>query len=169
LFTLTDRAERDDTCANVYKKSLLYLVSDAFEREARVPLLKDGVPILGMERFVRADGQLMAMFDRPGCEWVLAPNAAPVGEADASRSTSHGGFDDDEATLKATLARILGVESLDGVATTPTMSNKTDNLAARLMPVPGEMGVEVAGTDHKPPAARRRSRRASPPANTGSV
>lgn len=165
LFTLTDRAERDDTCANIYKKSLLYLVSDAFEDWARVPLFKDGVPILGMERFVRADPVLMKLFDRPGCEWVLAPNAAPVGEADASRATSHGSFDDDEATLKATLARILGVESLDAVAATPTMSQKTDNLAARLMPVPGEMGTEVGGRDRK--AGRRvvsKPRRASPPA-----
>ena len=31
LFTLTDKAERDDTCANIYHKSLLYLVSNAFE------------------------------------------------------------------------------------------------------------------------------------------
>jgi hypothetical protein len=154
LFTLTDRAERDDTCANIYKKSLLYLVSDAFEAEARVPLLKDGVPILGMERFVRADGELMAMFDQPNCQWVLSPNAAPVGDADASRSTSHGGFDDDEATLKATLARIVGAGAVS--ATTPHLSDKAEGLLARLMPVPGEMGVDVAG-NHKAPAKRQRS------------
>jgi hypothetical protein len=165
LFTLTDRAERDDTCANIYKKSLLYLVSDAFEAEARVPLLKDGVPILGMERFVRADGELMAMFDRPTCQWVLAPNAAPVGEADASRSTSHGGFDDDEATLKATLARILDAGAV--AATTPHLSDKAEGLLARLMPVPGEMGMDAAAANHLSSAKKRavkRSRRTSPPA-----
>jgi hypothetical protein len=156
LFTLTDRAERDDTCANVYKKSLLYLVSHAFEAEARVPLIKDGVPILGMERFVRADRQLMALFDRPDCEWVLSPNAAPVGEADASRSTSHGGFDDDEATLKATLARIVGTEAA-GAA--PTMSNKGETLAARLMRAPRDMGVAHVGVDQAPAAKRTPSRK----------
>ena len=35
LFTLTDRAERDDHCARVYNKSLLYLVAHAFEATAR--------------------------------------------------------------------------------------------------------------------------------------
>jgi hypothetical protein len=169
LFTLTDRAERDDTCANIYKKSLLYLVSDAFEAKARVPLLRDdGVPILGMERCVRADAQLLAVLSRPGCDWVLSPNAVEVGEAQAARSTSHGGFDDDEATLKATLARILNVQSLTPAPTgarTPTMSNKAEGLTAKLMPVPGEIGTEVAGTDRKAPAGKRRvakARRVTP-------
>ncbi len=36
LFTLTDKAEQDDNCANIYHKSLLYLVSNAFE-EFRSP------------------------------------------------------------------------------------------------------------------------------------
>jgi hypothetical protein len=104
LFTLTDKAERDDTCANIYHKSLLYLVSNAFERTLRKPLFRqsDGEPLLGMEKFV---GRLAAR-DRPG-DWVLSPNAAAEGERDAARSTTHGDFDDDAATLKATLARIL--------------------------------------------------------------
>ena len=37
IFTLTDRAEQDDDCANIYHKSLLYLVSHAFEKELRKP------------------------------------------------------------------------------------------------------------------------------------
>ena len=41
-------------------------------------------------------------------DWVLSPNATPAGEQGASRATAHGAFDDDAATLKATLARILG-------------------------------------------------------------
>ena len=54
LFTLTDAAERDDDCAKIYNKSLLYLVSDAFEARARVPLFRpDGEPILGMARSSR--------------------------------------------------------------------------------------------------------------------
>jgi hypothetical protein len=39
---------------------------------------------------------------------VLSPNAVAEGRPGSSRSTTHGGFDDDSATLKATLARILG-------------------------------------------------------------
>src|SRR5690606_11629173 len=49
LFTLTDPAEQDDHCANIYHKSLLYLVSNAFEAKARIPGVRDGVPILGLE------------------------------------------------------------------------------------------------------------------------
>jgi len=45
LFTLTERAERDDHCARLYNKSLLYLVSHAFEQSPRIPLLRpDGTP-----------------------------------------------------------------------------------------------------------------------------
>src|SRR3546814_972061 len=35
LFTLTDKAEQDDSCAGIYNKSLLYLVAHAFEQQAR--------------------------------------------------------------------------------------------------------------------------------------
>jgi hypothetical protein len=105
LFTLTDRAEQDDHCANIYHKSLLYLVSHAFERELRRPWFGSGhgEPLLGMETFVRQ----LPERDRPK-DWVLSPNALPEGRPGSARATSHGDFDDDAATLKATLARILG-------------------------------------------------------------
>ena len=104
LFTLTDQAERDDHCANIYHKSLLYLVSNAFETRWRKPLFgqTDGEPLLGMEKFVRQlpDGE------RPR-DWVLSPNTIAIGDQGAARATAHGAFDDDPPTLKATLARIL--------------------------------------------------------------
>jgi len=106
LFTLTDKAERDDTCANIYHKSLLYLVSNAFEAGARkAPFLRerDGVPILGMAKFISALPAAQRNWD-----WVLAPNANNPGQSDASAATSHVAFDDDAATLRATMARILG-------------------------------------------------------------
>ena len=113
LFTLTDKAEQDDDCANIYHKSLLYLVSHAFEARLREPsLLKtkdDGSePILGMEKFVND----LPKAERPA-DWVLAPNGRPAGP-DASTATTHGAFDDDQATLKATLARILGKTTVAG-------------------------------------------------------
>jgi len=105
IYTLTDRAEQDDDCANIYHKSLLYLVSHAFEKELRKPWFSDadGEPLLGMEKFLRK----LPDRDRPK-EWVLSPNAVPEGRTGAARATTHGGFDDDGATLRATLARILG-------------------------------------------------------------
>ncbi len=108
LFTLTDQAERDDHCANIYHKSLLYLVSNAFEERARIPLLRpDGEPILGMERFVGRDAELRSLFAQRPDDWVRAPNTAASGTPSASAARRHGDFDDDAATVQATLQRIL--------------------------------------------------------------
>lgn len=112
LFTLTDKAEQDDNCGKIYNKSLLYLVSNAFEDEPRIPIFRpDGDAILGMEKFIRADSELRELFDPTSglnTTWVVSPNTVESGSATASRSTHHGDFDDDEATVKATLARIAG-------------------------------------------------------------
>lgn len=107
LFTLTDHAEQDDHCASIYHKSLLYLVSSALEEKTRIPLFRDGEAILGMEKFVRADRDIMKRIDTKKFEWVLSPNNANEGSPDHSTAKGHGDFDDDEATLRATLARIL--------------------------------------------------------------
>ena len=80
-------------------------MSNAFEARLRKPFFgeADGEPLLGMEKFV---AQLPAR-ERPS-DWVLSPNATPTGDLGASKATAHGAFDDDAATLKATMARILG-------------------------------------------------------------
>ena len=106
LFTLTDKAERDDNCANIYHKSLLYLVSHAFEAGlGKAPFLKEreGEPILGMAKFVSQ----LPPAQRP-FEWVLAPNANAAATLEASTAKSHAAFDDDSATLASTLGRIVG-------------------------------------------------------------
>jgi hypothetical protein len=107
MFTLTDQAEQDDHCANIYHKSLLYLVSHAFERHPRIPLFRPGAPILGMQKFVKDDPALQSLFGQQRADWITSPNTEPVGTKKASRSQSHGDFDDDQPTLQATLARIL--------------------------------------------------------------
>lgn len=70
-----------------------------------VPLFRDGVPLLGMNKFVEDDQAVKSIFKKPH-RHVLAPNAVtdPMGQSGA---TSHGGFDDDPATLRSTLAIIL--------------------------------------------------------------
>jgi hypothetical protein len=110
IFTLDDKSEQDDDCASIYHKSLLYLVSDAFERTVRVPVLHpNGEPILGMQKFIAADTVLSRLFGPNGqADWVIAPNTNPENSASASRAKSHGDFDDDKATVLATLARVLG-------------------------------------------------------------
>jgi alpha-beta hydrolase superfamily lysophospholipase len=107
LFTLTDKAERDDTCANIYHKSLLYLVSNAFESTLpKAPFLRerDGEPLLGMAKFVSK----LAASER-NWDWVQAPNANPTSSLAASTAKAHGAFDDDTATLASTLGLIAGV------------------------------------------------------------
>jgi pimeloyl-ACP methyl ester carboxylesterase len=105
-FTLTDQAERDDNCGHIYHKSLLYLVSNAFESSGpRAPFLREhtGEPILGMAKFV---SQLPAA--QRGWDWVQSPNVNPIASGDAATAHAHGAFDDDAATLGSTLARIVG-------------------------------------------------------------
>ena len=108
LYTLTDKAEQDDHCADIYHKSLLYLVSNALEERHRIPWLQpEGEPLLGMQKFAEQDEQVKAIFDSHRGDWVLAPNTLQEPLLN-SRSQSHGCFDKDEATLRSTLARILG-------------------------------------------------------------
>ena len=127
LFTLTDDAERDDHCARIYNKSLLYLVSHAFEARPRIPVIRpEGEALLGLERSVRAPqpdlfgGEPLERLIRDSDRmfWVRAPtpSGTPVGRS--SSSTSHGAFDDDDATLQSTLATILeaGVSRRSAVA-----------------------------------------------------
>jgi len=114
LYILSDKGERDDD-VTVYGKSLLYLVSNAFEKSRETPLL-------GMEKFVNPsnkeldkkyiDGEIAAMLKKTINNWpslVIAGKAAAdleVGPS-ISRSDSHGGFDNDPFTLNSVLFRIL--------------------------------------------------------------
>ncbi len=121
LFTLTDKAENDDHCAGIYHKSLLYLIAHAFEAQARSWIdrrLSQGTPLAGMARFIEAKTpadqaygyervQKLIRDGRLG--WVQSPTPTP--SPDSANATAHGGFDDDRATLEATIARILGKRS----------------------------------------------------------
>lgn len=102
LYTLDDKTEQDDDCAGIYHKSLLYLVSNAFEKKAGI--FGAGTPLLGLQRDA---GALPAAFWRPASrEWHLAPGAA-------SKAKHHGDFDDDPTTLASALSRILGRQAGD--------------------------------------------------------
>ena len=114
MYILSDVGERDDT-VGPYGKSLLYLVSNAFEGER-------AAPILGMERFVSSASQDpdKSLVD-PAIERFFRQKVAGlpslvvagrgVGEAIApsqSQSNSHHAFDNDSKTMNAVLWRILG-------------------------------------------------------------
>jgi len=107
VYTMTKRHEEADNCFGVYRKSLLYLVSHAFERSLRTP-------IIGLERSLRADSQLTRLFGLDGrpssiAEVVWSPTSVTAGRA-ASTSTTHGGFDDDAPTMNSVLRRVLDVD-----------------------------------------------------------
>lgn len=109
VFALTDRAERDDHCAGIYRKSLLYLVSHAFESPPRIPLFRpDGVGLLGMERFLGRDSAFGRLAAKGGATLVLSPNREDPATGRGSSARSHGAFDDDDATVRSTLVRVLG-------------------------------------------------------------
>jgi hypothetical protein len=108
LMTLTDRAEQADGCAGLYRKSLLYLISNALEDTPRVPPEGDGTAIVGMEKFVRQYPELLKLLQRKSARWILAPNTGSVESAGRSAARHHGDFDDDAETLATTFAFILG-------------------------------------------------------------
>lgn len=105
LFALSDKAEQDDNCARIYNKSLLYLVSRSFEQMSH----GEGAPLLGMEKWIARDPELSTLFTTGKADLVFSPNSNPEGSPDASRASHHNDFDDDAATLKATVARITGL------------------------------------------------------------
>lgn len=87
-----DVEQKDPTCKPIlgYSRSLLYLVSQSFESGVETP-------ILGMEKYFAA----IASQGLPGVHSWTAPGAQ-------SRSTTHGGFDDDAATMASVIALIKG-------------------------------------------------------------
>jgi hypothetical protein len=86
-FILSDGAERADRVA-LYRRSLLYLVSNGLEGRRETP-------IAGMQKFAAADPARWTTI-------VAAPTSAQ------SRSPTHGGFDNDPATMNTILSRVCG-------------------------------------------------------------
>ena len=104
-FAMSDQLELADNCGGVYHKSLLYLVSRAFEPK----IGEHPVPILGMQRHAttRVSGTTFAAAAQSvGGSLVWSPSQAPT--ISRSLAHSHGGFDDDSATMTSVMLRILG-------------------------------------------------------------
>lgn len=110
LYMLSDKLERGDS-VGPYGKSLLYLVSNAFEGMREVP-------ILGMKACIDADKTLAKLFGGTvdGHPALVVSEGIPIDPAKevaaiqqgASVSHSHGGFDNDCATMNSVLTRVLG-------------------------------------------------------------
>lgn len=105
MFTMFDKSERRDNVIHIYRKSLLYFVSKACE-----PMYEE--PVLGLEDCLRADPGMQAFWGldpqrRATGEMVFSPSGTPTGFR-ASTSVSHGGFDNDPATLNSLVRRMTG-------------------------------------------------------------
>ena len=87
IYNLNDELELDDNVVYAYRKSLLYLVSRALEREKNKPLL-------GMQKYTKR---------LKGPKFYFSN-----GKSGVTRSTSHGGFDNDPNTLNHVMKNILG-------------------------------------------------------------
>lgn len=104
VFTMRKDLERADNCARVYRKSLLYLINKALED-------RRDTPILGLEESLRDDRDLRDLFGLGSSgskgEVVWSQSVADHGRS-ASKSTTHGGFDNDPPTMNSVARRVLG-------------------------------------------------------------
>lgn len=101
VINLTGRMEREDNVGGLYRKSLLYLVANAFEE--RVP-----EPLLGLQpdldELLLKD-KMQRVRERFGVHYADG-NHNPVSE-----STTHSGFDNDVSSMNHLLRTILGDNS----------------------------------------------------------
>jgi hypothetical protein len=105
VYTMNRTLELADQ-AGPYRKSLLYLVSRAFEDA-------QPTPILGLEDTLRGDADLARFFGLDGAlpvADVILSTTSPEAPLNArSRSTTHGGFDNDIDTMNTLIRRVLAV------------------------------------------------------------
>ena len=106
IYTMTDELEQDDSSIRAYGKSLLYLVTNAFEDAVPTPLL-------GLQKSLKQDLPLIRFFGLAGTEKVadiVFSTTAPGAPLNArSQSIRHGGFDNDIETMTSVVRRVLDV------------------------------------------------------------
>lgn len=95
IYNMNERLELDDTVTPLYRKSLLYLVSNAFEEEK-------GDRILGMQLFRRYLGRLPKS---PTFRIIESDGESTNSTKTASKT--HGGFDNDVDTMNDVLKSVL--------------------------------------------------------------
>ena len=96
VYNLSDKLERDDS-VGPYRKSLLYFVSRSFEDNTPAP-------ILGMA----TESDKIRLHDHPNLEFYYSHGDDNVEPRTVSKT--HGGFDNDPATMNDILKRVLEKE-----------------------------------------------------------
>jgi hypothetical protein len=101
LYVLSEVGELDDD-VGPYGKSLLYLVSNAFENRRETPLL-------GMLKFLNQQPLLLSSLKEGAGKWPgLVIAGAPASGDLSAQSNTHGGFDNDVASMNSLMTVILG-------------------------------------------------------------
>jgi predicted chitinase len=120
LSILSDQNERDDNVASIYRKSLLYLISNALEMDVRLP-------ILGMANVLDANykgwdgssstGESLSNWRqvvvKTGLDTrtdIIKTNKVIICLPDISIDAGHGSFDNNVDVLGQTLERITGAK-----------------------------------------------------------
>ena len=104
MFTMTDEAEKaDKLVAQIYPRSLLFLVSGLFEDEA-------GTPLAGLARYITArtpaageDFDELRAWLADEERLVFSPSAETALDGLRTRASHHGDFDNDPITLSSLL------------------------------------------------------------------
>ncbi|MBC7918660.1 MAG: peptidoglycan-binding protein [Rhodoferax sp.] len=120
LHVLSDRVERNDNVAAIYRKSLLYMVSNALEMDLRTPLLGldnitnpsyngwDGASSTGetLKAWRRAAAE--AGLNTPDRYTAVSDDKVKTAEPTVEIDADHGCFDNSIEVLRTTLMRIRG-------------------------------------------------------------
>jgi hypothetical protein len=148
MFTMTRDWEKRDNCGRVYHKSLLYLVSLAFEPESRTP-------ILGLEEFARTNAACQQLFGlngqaATGGEAIWARSVAQVGRH-ATRAAAHADFDEDPATMNALVRRVLGVDDVAPIVEYEKTAGGRDRMSEE-EELPADLALFLRPPMKRPPA-----------------
>ena len=120
LQVLSDRVERNDSVVAIYRKSLLYFVSNALEVDLRTPILGlenvlrqdysgwDGTSSTGESLKAWRQAAASAGLNRAGRLSVLDQDKVTVAMPQRQIDAGHGAFDNDVAVVSKTLQAILG-------------------------------------------------------------
>ncbi len=120
LHVLSDRVERNDSVAAVYRKSLLYFVSNALEADLRTPILGldnvfdpvysgwDGTSSTGETLRAWREAVDAAGLRQAGRIHVLDQDKVQTALPDKRINAAHGSFDNDLEVMAHTLLGIIG-------------------------------------------------------------
>jgi hypothetical protein len=129
MYTMDEEAEKGDDLVKalgipIYGKSLLYLISNAFEPE------EEEAGILGLDERFRDDAEITGLFAPGGRHRLEFSHAKGKPHNPATHARMHGCFDNDNATLRSLLKTITGMETTVGF---PVGDGKCDKASSRAL------------------------------------